>query len=457
MRFFFPALIALSACTAAPLTELPSRADPLPATLPPVKSFSMPPRAIGIGRANTDIARDFLELAFEMESGAEIERFTRFEEPVTIALAGEETALFEADLNHLLKRLRSEAGIRIERIETGSDANIVIETLPRKKLQRTVPYAACFVVPRVKNWEEFRKNRRSGILNWTTLEKRERTTIFIPDDVPPQEARDCLHEEIAQALGPLNDIYRLSDSVYNDDNINTVLTGFDMLILKAYYSNQLKSGMSREDVAARLPRILKMLNPGGETAPESGQEKTPRAWIDAIETALGPRSGQARRLTSARRALAIAKKENWRDNRLGFNLFAQGRLALGFDSETAAESFAQAYSVYVELYGADDIHSAHVALQLAAFALSTGDSETALRFINNSLPAVNRAQNAALLATFLMIKAEALDFEGRHNEATTVRMDSLGWARYGFGSDDEIRDRLREIAALRPVEKKPEV
>jgi len=33
----------------------------------------------------------------------------------------------------------------------------------------------------------------------------------------PQEVRDCLHEELAQALGPLNDLYRLPDSVFNDD------------------------------------------------------------------------------------------------------------------------------------------------------------------------------------------------------------------------------------------------
>lgn len=439
------------------MTELPSRADPLPTILPPVKSFAQNARPVVASRANVDLARDFLELAFEMESGRQIERLSRFEQPITIALAQKGTALFEADLARLLQRMRAEAGINIRQTDTGQDANIVIETLPRKLLQRTVPHAACFVVPRVRNWEEFRKNRRTGALDWTTLKTRERTTVFIPDDVPAQEARDCLHEEIAQSLGPLNDIYRLSDSVYNDDNINTVLTGFDMLILKIYYSDQLRSGMTRAEVAAKLPAILKRMNPAGESAAVDGLRQTPREWIDAIESALGPRGSQARRLTNARRALVIAHKSDWRDNRLGFSLFAQGRLALGVDSDTAAESFLRAYAVYVELYGQDDIHTAHVALQLAAFALSTGDSKTTLNFVNTSLPAVHRAQNAALLATLLMVKAEALDFEGRQTEASTVRLDSLGWARYGFGSDDDIRQRLREIASLRPREKKPEV
>jgi hypothetical protein len=63
--------------------------------------------------------------------------------------------------------------------------------------------------------------------------------VFIPSDVSPQEVRDCLHEEVAQALGPLNDLYRLPDSVFNDDNFHAVLTGFDMLILRTYYDAEL--------------------------------------------------------------------------------------------------------------------------------------------------------------------------------------------------------------------------
>ncbi len=46
--------------------------------------------------------------------------------------------------------------------------------------------------------------------------------------------RDCLHEELAQALGPLNDLYRLSNSVFNDDNFHSVLTGFDMEMLRLH-------------------------------------------------------------------------------------------------------------------------------------------------------------------------------------------------------------------------------
>ena len=108
--------------------------------------------------------------------------------------------------------------------------------------------------------------------------------IFLPNDASPQEARDCLHEELAQAIGPLNDLYRLPDSVFNDDNVHTVLTGFDMLILRAYYAPELRSGMTRAQVAAKLPAILSRYNPAGDNLSPVHASETPRAWINAIQT-----------------------------------------------------------------------------------------------------------------------------------------------------------------------------
>ncbi len=48
------------------------------------------------------------------------------------------------------------------------------------------------------------------------------------------------------------------------------------------------------------------------------------------------------------------------------------------------------------------------------------------------------------------VKAEGLDHLAGDREAQLVRRDSLGWARYGFGSDAEVGARLSEIAAIAP-------
>ena len=235
-----------------------ARASAADFSLPPARSFGAmkvtPPQ-----RSNAEMARDFLDLSFRLENGREIGVFSRFDEPVTVRLAGAIPPSAHDDLSRLLARLHNEAGIDITEVAAGAAA-ITIEFLPRQKMQRYVPRAACFVVPRISSWRDYRTARRTD-LDWTTLARRDRAAIFVPSDTSPQEIRDCLHEELAQALGPLNDLYRLPDSVFNDDNIHAVLTGFDMLMLRVTYAPELASGMTRDAVAGRLPAILDRLNP----------------------------------------------------------------------------------------------------------------------------------------------------------------------------------------------------
>lgn len=442
------AALVLAACTPSAGTDVPARgAATFAGTLPAMNTFGAA-RVTAPARSNTSIAADFLDLSFQMESGRVIERISRFEGPITVAVASGAPASLSNDLNLLLARLRNEADIDITRATSGS-ASITIETMPRARMQRVVPQAACFVVPRVSSWSEFRRARAGRSLDWTTLETRERVAVFIPSDVSPQEIRDCLHEEIAQALGPLNDLYRLSDSVFNDDNFNAVLTGFDMLILRAYYDDALRSGMTRAQVAGALPGVLSRINPRGGPASGGQGSQTPRTWITAIEAALGPGSSDDARITAAERAVRIARQQQWNDTRLAFSYFALGRLTLSRDVETSIQAFQSASTIF-ERTAPRGIQSAHVDMQLAAFALSAGRTTEALRLTERALPAATRAQNASLLSTLLMIRAEALDDVGRASEARSVRLDSLAWGRYGFGSNAAVGARLTEVAALSP-------
>jgi hypothetical protein len=396
------------------------------------------------------MAQDFLDLSFRLESGRDLPALTRFDGPVRVRLAGPVPASAPADLDKLLTRLRNEAGIPIRQI-SGPEAEITIEFLPRRAMQRLVPRAACFVAPRIRSWEEYRRSGRDR-LDWTTLSARSQSAIFIPNDTGPQEIRDCLHEELAQALGPLNDLYRLPDSVFNDDNIHTILTGFDMLMLRAYYAPDLANGMRRDEVAARLPRLLARLNPAGERGGIAPVDPTPPAFGKAIETALGPGTFPARRRAAARDALDIALSRSWRDGRTGFAWLALGRLTLGHDAAAARLAFTQASAIYHSQPGLA-LQAAHADMQLAVFALANGAPDQAIRLVDQSTGVVARAENAALLANLLMVKAEALDLVGRTAEAQAARLDSLGWARYGFASDAEVEERLLNVAALSPAQR----
>ncbi|HEX9858444.1 MAG TPA: DUF2927 domain-containing protein, partial [Paracoccaceae bacterium] len=333
------AWLALTACLPAPGAEVAMSASPAATatgTLALMEGGSTPLAPMP-APSNAAIAGNFLDLEFRMESGRSLPVFTRFEGPVTVALAGDVPGTAAADLARLIRRLRSEAGIDLR--QTAGAAAITVEFLPRARIQATYANVACFVVPRVSSWAEYRAAKGTARLDWTTLTRREAAAIFVPSDTSAQEVRDCLHEELAQALGPLNDLYSLPDSVFNDDNFHTVLTSFDMLILRLHYSGELRSGMTEAEVAARLPGLLARLNPSGERPGTQSREPTPRAWIDAIELALGPRSRLAARQSAAQRALALARGQGWTDSRLAFSHFAIGRLTLGTDPQAAATAF----------------------------------------------------------------------------------------------------------------------
>nr|WP_108852676.1 DUF2927 domain-containing protein [Defluviimonas aquaemixtae] len=433
----------LGACSGPKLAPEATRAV-LP-ELPPMQNFAAT-RADIPRRSNTAMAQDFVDLTFQLESGRPLPVLTRFEGPVRVRLAGTVPPTASTDLARLLARLRNEAGLDIALAHNGQVPQITVEFLPRASMQRFVPRAACFVAPRVGSWEDYRRARRDT-LDWATLTVRKRAAIFIPNDTAPQEIRDCLHEELAQALGPLNDLYSLSDSVFNDDNIHTVLTGFDMLMLRVTYDPELRSGMTASEVAARVPGILSRLNPRGIGVGGRASDPTPRDYANAIETALGPGTLAPRRRAAAKRAVDIALARGWRDARAGFAWLALGRLSLGHDARQAEAAFAQASKIYHRGAGLA-LQAAHADMQLAAFALSEGRAEDVLALTESALPEAAGAENAALLSSLLMLRAEALDLVGRASEARQVRLDSLAWGRYGFASDAEVVERVLGIAAL---------
>ncbi|WP_420002561.1 DUF2927 domain-containing protein [Arenibacterium sp. LLYu02] len=439
------ALVGLAACSPNPPPASRAAAS-VAVTLPPIRTFptraAPPPQ-----RANADMIRDFLDLHFRLEGGSELPVFTRFEGPIGVALTGAPTPTLRPDLDALLKRLRSEGGVDIRLMPAGTPSAITIEAVHRSRIQRILPDAACFVVPNVSSLEEYRKLRRAPQTDWKALRSRERLAIFVPNDVSPQELRDCLHEELAQAVGPLNDLYRLPDSVFNDDNVHSILTGFDMLMLRATYDPALKTGMSRAEVAARLPAIFARLNPAGETRPPHPLAETPRDWIKAVERALGPHATDASRLRSAHEVARMARDYGWSDHRRAFALFLVGRAEQGHNATLAQAHFRTALNYLDQGPDAGDLR-ALIQSRLATYALNAGHLQRAEELITAALPAARTGQNAALLSTLLTQKSHLAELRGLTREAAAIRSESLGWALYGLGTEATVETRLREVAAV---------
>ncbi len=443
------ALCMISACmpqTGAQVTRsfASDKANEGAVALPQSFGSSPAPSAV---RANAELLRTFLDLEFRMESGRALPVLTRFEGPITVRLIGDVPDSARADLAQLLHRFRSEAGLNIREADPSVPASINIDFQPRSEMARVVPMAACFVVPRLTSFAEYKAQRNSPSVDWTTMTSRETVAVFVPADTSAQEVRDCLHEEVAQAMGPLNDLYHLPDSVFNDDNFNTVLTSFDMMMLKIHYSAELKSGMNEAEVAARLPAILARVNPRGQGIAGHAQRIAPRAWVAAVEQSFGVGGTPGSRAQAAEHMLNIAMAQGWRDSRLGFSYYAKGRALSASQPAEAVAAFAEAAKIYRAIPGAS-VQAAHVDMQLAAIALASGQPGQAQAFADRAIPVAQKAQNASLLATLLLIKAEALENAGQSAAARAVRLDSSRWSRYGFGAEALVRARQTEIANL---------
>jgi hypothetical protein len=396
---------------------------------------------------NSELQQIVLDMAFKMESGRVLPVLARFEGPITVRMIGQVPPSARAELSRLIARFRSEAGL--DMVEVGPDmpAAINIDFQPRAEMRKVVPSAACFVVPRLASFAEYKTHRNGPDVNWATVVTRQRVAVFVPADTSAQEVRDCLHEEVGQSMGPLNDLYHLPNSVFNDDNFNTILTNFDMMLLRIFNAPELKSGMNQAEVAARLPKILARINPRGQGKPGHSTRIAPRSWVAAVEQSFGVNSTPAGRVQAADMMLNIAMAQGWRDSRLAFSYYAKGRALSVTRPAEAVTAFVEAARIYRSVPGAS-VPLAHVEMQLAAIALASGQPEQAMQFADRALPVAQREENASLFATLMLIKAEAMENVGQLAAAEALRLDSLPSARYGFGSAGQMRARQTEIAKL---------
>ena len=158
------AALALAACAPGAGPAM-TRAES-PATEIPAPGTGLAPHAAadaaqgGTLTSNRQLAADFMELTFFLETGRPLPRLTRFEGPVGIVLTGAVPPGAPAELSRLIARLRAEAGLDIA--VTDSAANrITVDFLPKARMQALVPNAACFVVPGVTGWADYTRHRGS--------------------------------------------------------------------------------------------------------------------------------------------------------------------------------------------------------------------------------------------------------------------------------------------------------
>ncbi|MBL4805993.1 MAG: DUF2927 domain-containing protein [Rhodobacteraceae bacterium] len=387
------------------------------------------------------MAQDFMDLVFRTETGQTIPGLLKYQGPIRVSLSPALSA-YRGDLNGVLQTIRTGAGIDIA---TGSNAQIHIRQVPAAAMERAFPTAACVVASGVSSWAAFRRGENQ---RWSRQMHLQKAAIFIPDNAPPYIVRACLNEEIAQALGPVNDLYRIADSVFNDDNVHNRLTRFDLLMLRLLYSTELTAGASAAQVSAQLPALLDTLNPAGRI--NGGAARSDNSWKAVIETAMTGSNPRGNRIAAAQRATSMAR--GFGDHRLVHSLLVYGRLNLRNAPERAAPAFQEAYTLSLNQLGPNNLRTALTAMHIAAVALAARQYDDVITLTTTALSVAKAHQDPVLESGIQGLRALAFRGLGQDRQAASARLDSLAQARYAFGADAaRVAAAQAELAGLIPA------
>lgn len=241
-------------------------------TLVPAASAVSAPAAGGVASGSGQgLAQLFTQLTHGVERDIARPHLVRYETPVTIALEGPGADGYERFVSDYADRLRRNSGVDIGL--GGRAANLHVRFVGQGFFS-VAPNVACLVAPGNVRWQELAANpRRYDIHATARMTSMEHMTVFIPASSPRRRTESCLLEEIAQALGPANDLRRFGDTIFNDDDVHMWPTEFDYLMLRVLYSPELRTGMSRAESEQAALRVIERVAGQSRTAVAAGQDE----------------------------------------------------------------------------------------------------------------------------------------------------------------------------------------
>lgn len=427
--------LALSGCLAPGLAPL---GPALPAHEPaePVLYRALPAGHTQYG--NASLAELLVTLTHETEWGGARPHLVRFEAPVRVALEGPGAERHRPFVARYLGYLRRHTGIDIGPAagRTGAPANMTIRLVSGGDFSRLLPSASCVLVPNATQWGDFREAPDTmGGVAMAEARRLDAVTIFVPDDAIPADIRRCLLEEIAQGLGPLNDLYGLGPSIFNDDFGHLWPTRLDLLMLRVLYAPELESGLGRRETERRAKAVLDRINPAGRRArplpaPSHRSEETWRALVgDVLRSDRHARS----RRGAARDALAFAERAlpgtAWHCHSLVLRAQVEKRA----EPELAARLLAKAEEVCAQVHGAEGPRIAQVRLTRAGLALALARPDEALAESEGLAPILAGHGLDEALAAYYAVRARALESLGRDGQSRSAARLAADWGAYATG------------------------
>lgn len=408
------------------------------AALPAYPALGTAVPAYGTAVSNRSLARIFTTLTHDMEWGATRRHLVRYEAPIRVGLEGPGIAQYSGFLDTFLADLRRNTGIDIARSTGGHNLHI---RFVGSSFTRLLPTVSCLVAPGNLDWRRFSRNPgRYGGRALIQARRIDHMTIFIPETAAPYLVRNCMLEEITQALGTANDLYGLGASIFNDDAAHVWPTAIDYLMLRVLYSPELRTGMSREITEQTARRVLDRVNPAGISAPPllMPAQKRMAVWRGRIQRVFSRKTKQADALKLAQEALRIAERDAPASAYHCHSLITLGRVQARRSPAHAVPVFDNAERVCARVHGWQDIRMARIAMEKASALLKLGRHAEVIPLTDGALPIFAAHGQDERLSALYAVQSAALSAMGERARAEAARSLAAQWGAYALGVDNDV-------------------
>jgi len=439
------ATLALAACASGAQRTEPFAVAPKPA-LPYTGAAVDAP----IHGSNADHVDNLIDLYYRTEWNDTRQGLAKWSQPVTVSLDSPSLQDYRPFLGEYLARLRTEGGVDIRLADQGQGA-ISVVTASAEKMRRSFATAYCLVIPKRMSFDQLLGSLNSPEkIDWTLVETIDGATVFIPGNASPYQVRACLMEEVAQALGPGNDLFYLADSIFNDDGAHVVPTAFDMLSLRVLYDPSLKAGMTMAEAKPLISDLVDRMNPFGAGVPRGPHYQPAPEWKDAILASSAYGVPVATQLAIAEEAVRLARDFSATDPRRGFSFERLGRAYLSRGQTEKAEfAFRRAIAAYELSVGEQDVRVASARVGLAIALNEQRKSDQALTEIDLALPVLAAHDTEDRITRALKERHDAQAALGHDQEALQTALMGVDWALYTLGADyGELAQSRKDILAV---------
>jgi hypothetical protein len=220
-------------------------------------STAKPGAAGATAFTDAQIMDGFFKIAFgaEFSTAGRVDRIRKYEVPVRVFAESRAKPDRRAQVATVVADIQSKiAHIDIAMARAQADANVIVTLVRDRDMLRHI--RRLYGVDRARQIQKslepqclsgFRKDDAYRIVG---------SNVLIAVDAGNFIFRDCLYEELLQALGPINDDDSVPWTMFNDNVEKGFFDVYDQYLLNILYHPRVRAGMTRDEVRALLPEIM---------------------------------------------------------------------------------------------------------------------------------------------------------------------------------------------------------